>query len=296
MRGGARTGGNRRYLTLRRPMTYWIPHRDFVRDILETYGRDIRDGDFVVISEKAVAVALGYIFDESKIEESTSILIATEVLRRMWSLLGSVCRLKKETLDLIRSVPPRVLAKHKQLSLYIGGLRHFLKPVSEAGIDASNLPLSLVSLPLPNANEVASHIKRTLHRELGRDIHVLIQDTDKTFVPRFARIGFATRPSEVEGIIDLGVLAYVMGMCSRGIFKAYPTPVGYSGPRIDLQLLLNVARAAESARGWGSGRDVFEMARTFHAEPDRVTWEMLGRIKHYPVVIVRIQRGEAKSK
>ncbi len=269
-------------------MRYWMPKHEFIDDIIRTYGEYLRDGDVLAVSEKALAVALGHIYDESIIKENKVAVLATELVRRFWILMGERCRLKEETLDLLKRVPSHLMARHKQLALSIGGLKHFLKPVSEAGIDTSNLPYSYVSLPVSRAKEIADSIRESMADRLGKEVKVLVQDTDKTFLPKNICLGLATRPSQVEGIIDLGVVAYVLGMCTNG-FKAYPTPVAYSGPKMNLKLLLSIARAAESSRGWGTGRNVMEMAERFDTSFEGVTWRMLEGGTHLPVVVVRLQ-------
>jgi len=277
-----------KYLVMKKPMRYWVPGYDFSAEIIRVYGNVLRNGDFLIISEKALAIALGYIYDESIIEESRITSLATRVVRELWSIIGTRCKLGEKTITMLRSIPLELLARHKQLSLSIGGLKHFLKPVSEAGIDTSNLPYSYVSLPLQMAEEIADQIRNEISSKLGKDVSVLIQDTDKTFLLDKLSLGLATRPSKVRGIIDLGVISYILGMCTH-LFRAYPTPVAFSGPQISLRLLLNIARAAESSRGWGAGRNVVEMARRFNSGFEDVTWQMLMRENHFPAVIVRLR-------
>ena len=282
-----------RYLILRKPMRYWRPGTNFIDLILRTYSRDLRDEDFVVISEKALSVALGEILDESELEIGICVKAATDLVRKVWWLIGRICGIKGP-LEEIASLPLDIISKHKALALKVGGMKHFLKPLSEAGIDASNLPLSYVSLPLRNPNRVADDIRKNVEEETGRRVNVLIQDTDKSFLLKGSSLILATRPSEVKGLRDWGALSYLLGMCFKGLFRAFPTPVGYSGEEMDPIRLLKIARAAESSRGWGTGRDVFEMATTFGVQPNGVTWEMLEERPHFPVVIVRLKGRNAR--
>ncbi len=64
---------------------------------------------------------------------------------------------------------------------------------------------------------------------------------------------------------------------------------GVAARLIARALLLNIARAAESSRGWGTGRNVMEMARRFNTGFEGVTWHMLEKEKHFPVVVVRLR-------
>ena len=74
-------------------MRYWMPKHEFIDDIIRTYGEYLRDGDVLAVSEKALAVALGHIYDESIIKENKVAVLATELVRRFWILMGKRCRL-----------------------------------------------------------------------------------------------------------------------------------------------------------------------------------------------------------
>jgi F420-0:gamma-glutamyl ligase-like protein len=50
---------------------------------------------------------------------------------------------------------------------------------------------------------------------------------------------------------------------------------------------LAVADAADRARGYGAGRTVWDMSKRFGVDFTEVTWEMLDRVQHYPIVLVR---------
>ena len=63
-----------------------------------------------------------------------------------------------------------------------------------------------------------------------------------------------------------------------------------AGCRLDVENALRIAEAANRARGHGAGRNVWEMAENFGVSLSEVTWEMLDRVKHKPIVIVRAKR------
>jgi F420-0:gamma-glutamyl ligase-like protein len=50
---------------------------------------------------------------------------------------------------------------------------------------------------------------------------------------------------------------------------------------------LKIARIADKARGPGSGATVWDMAARFKVEVTGVSWDMLAKIAHKPIVIVR---------
>jgi F420-0:gamma-glutamyl ligase-like protein len=53
---------------------------------------------------------------------------------------------------------------------------------------------------------------------------------------------------------------------------------------------LEIAEAANRARGSGAGRTVWDMADNFKVGLTEVSWEMLETVKHKPIVILRSKR------
>jgi F420-0:gamma-glutamyl ligase-like protein len=56
---------------------------------------------------------------------------------------------------------------------------------------------------------------------------------------------------------------------------------------LNVEEALNIAELANRSRGFGAGRTVWDMAERFKVDLTDVSWEMLERVKHKPVVIVR---------
>jgi len=188
------------------------------------------------------------------------------------------------------NIPIELLASHKKLALRYGGLIHFIKPFSESGIDATNLPYFYVSLPLRNANKIVQEIRYDIIRRLGKDIAILLVDTDRTFKPKNINcIAISTRPSYIKGVIDLGGLGYIIGRTFKSLFLEYPTPVAYDGTWLGLPRILRITKLADRAMGHGFGRTVIEMLKRLNKNSfDKVTWSDMKRIKHYPAVVVNI--------
>jgi len=158
---------------------------------------------------------------------------------------------------------------------------------SEGGIDGSNLPYSYVSLPFKAPNELAEQIRQAIQSELRKNVTVMIVDTDKTFT--FMNFHFTPRPVSTRGIRSLGgIIAYTLGRFLKLNMRA--TPVAISGSTMDPETALDVADLANKARGSGAGRTVWDMAEAFNVPLTQVTWQMLDRIEHKPVVIVRAKR------
>jgi F420-0:gamma-glutamyl ligase-like protein len=175
-------------------------------------------------------------------------------------------------------------SRHKQVALQYAGLLQALMFGSEGGIDGSNLPYTYVSLPLKNPDTIAEMIQIKIHEILGKKVSVMIVDTDKT--SSFRNFHFTHRPKPIRGIHSCGgFFAYVIARF-LGV-KRRATPLTLRGRTLSVEEALNVAELANRSRGFGAGRTVWEMAEKFKVDLTGVTWEMLERVRHKPIVIVR---------
>lgn len=281
---------------LRKRFNYWFPGTDVVKEIIDKYGKHIENGDIIVIAEKALSTALGNVYDESIIQADILTKIFTFItVKILWLKLLKFVFRKRDTICILASVPLDLISAHKKLSLKYGGLKHFLKPISEAGIDTTNLPYKYVSLPLRNP-AVLRNIKLKIFRELGKYVNILVIDTDKTFKLKFLnRVVFSTRPSFIRGVIDLGAYIYIGGRIFRKYFTFYPTPVAYNGINIGLPLILRIAKICDKFMGSGLGRNIIEMLEsTGRKGLGDVTWLDMIKVYHYPVLLVKLSviRGQ----
>jgi len=276
----------------KRPFNYWYPSTDIVQEIVKKYRDVLTDGSIVVLSEKAVSVALGNIYDENLVKSDLVTKYATQLINKyLWGrILYRLFQHGEEFLKIVMNIPVEFLASHKKLTLRYGGLIHFIKPFSEAGIDATNLPYFYVSLPLRNADKIIEEIRNEAIRKLGKDIAILLVDTDKTFKPKkISCIAISTRPSYIKGIIDLGGLGYIIGRTFKSVFSEYPTPVAYKGIWLGLPRILKITKLADRAMGHGLGRTVIEMLKKLKKKNfEKVTWSDMRKIKHYPAIIITI--------
>ena len=276
---------------------YWRPGTDFAREALGAVRGLLRDGDFLVISEKAICTALGKLVDEAGVKASSlARFLASFWTRGIWGhVLGPFCGLRPETLSKLRSYPLEEGASHKQVALRLRGPLAALMWGSEGGIDGSNLPFSLVSLPLEpeEAEAIAVELAERARAELGKEVVVLIADSDRTY--SLGQLHISPRETAVRGIIGgLGAIAYVIGNALR--LRGRPTPVASSEPALGPELALRITSVAEKAMGHGAGRDVWDMAARFGVGLTEVTWEMLESIPHKPVAIVRPLRRGAQGR
>ncbi len=267
---------------------YWKPGEDYIAEIVKAIEQKVKDEDFVTISEKAISTALGNIIDESAVQPSKfAHFLAKYWMRFFWPyILGPLCHLRKITVRHLRSYPIKEGSAHKQIALEHGGFLQALMLGSEGAIDGSNLPYSYVSLPLKNPNQIAQEIQRQIISRLDKRVTVAIVDTDKTY--SLKGFHFTPRPTPLKGIHSFGgVLAYVIGRFLE--LEKRATPLAIIGSKITTEEAIEIAKIANRCRGSGSGRTVWNMAKAFRTTLTGVTWEMLDKVKHQPVVIIRLE-------
>jgi len=275
-----------RYKALALVTQYWKPGTDYAEKVVEAVKAKICDGDFVVVSEKAVATAKNCIINEEDIKPGiTAKIIAKVWMPFVWgTFLAVVCHFGKRLLERIRQYPPETGSQHKQVALQYAGFSQALMFGSEGGIDGSNLPYSFVSLPLNKPAEVAEKIRSQILQRLEKKVAVVIVDTDKTY--SFRNFHFTPRPNAVNGINSRGgIIAYVVGKAFK--LRKRPTPIAVAGAKVHVEESLIVANVADRARGPGSGATVWDMAARFRVCANGVTWGMLAEVKHMPIVVVR---------
>lgn len=268
---------------------YWKPGEDYLKQIAKTIENRVEDGDFVTVSEKAVSIALGNLVDESAVRPGwTARFLAKYWMRWVWGyLLGPLCHLREKTVQHLRAYPTEEGAAHKQVALEHAGLLQALMMGSEGGIDGSNLPYSYVSLPLTDAQQTAQEIRKHIRSVLSKRVVVIIVDTDKTY--SIAKLHFTPRPKPISGIHSFGgFLAYFIGRFFK--MKRRATPVAVADSEMPAEEALKIAEIANRAQGFGAGRTIWDTAETFGVPVTSVTWGMLDRVEHKPIVIVRPSR------
>ena len=277
-----------KYCALAVQTSYWKPNSNYLTQILKILEDKIQDGDFVVVSEKALAVATGNIIDESKIKPGGNAkFLASFWMRTIWGYyLGYLCGFGMRLLRRLRQYPLDSGSRHKQVALEQAGLMQALMFGSEGAIDGSNLAYSYVSLPLKNADVFAQKIAKALLDNFDKSVCVIVADTDKTY--RFRNFYFTPRPTPMRGIKSFGgVATYVLGRILK--FKRSSTPLAVVGSALSAGEALTITNIADRARGPGSGATVWDMAARFRVAVDGVSWEMLDAVGHKPLVIVRRQ-------
>jgi len=275
-----------KYTALAITTNYWKPQENYTDKIISALENKIEDGDFVVVSEKAISTALGNMVNEATVEPSLSSKVMSRFwMRLIWGYpLGMLCGFGKRLLKRLRNYPLESGSRHKQVVLQHSGIWQAFMFGSEGGIDGSNLPYSYVSLPLNNAEELAKNIQRKILVKLKKDVCVIVADTDKTY--KFRNFFFTPRPHPLRGIHSLGSsLTYITGRVLK--LKKSSTPLAVVGCSLEPREALKIANIADKARGPGSGATVWDMAARFQVEINEVSWEMLSAIRHKPIVIIR---------
>ena len=268
---------------------YWKPGENYLNGLLVAVEKRVANGDFVVVSEKALSTARGNIIDES----STSPSFNAKLISRLWMriawgyFLGVLCRLGPRLRRRLREYPLEAGSRHKQIALQQAGLLQALMWGSEGGIDGSNMPFSYVSLPLNKTYALAELIQKQIWLKLKKKVSVIIVDTDKTYA--FRNFYFTPHPKPMKGIHSFGgVAVYIIGRLFK--FRKRPTPLSVAGERLQAKEALKIANIADRARGPGSGATVWDMAARFNVETTGISWNMLSEVKHKPIVIVRKAR------
>ncbi len=274
-----------RYIALAVSTNYWKPYSNHPNKILNAIKDKVEDGDFVVVSEKAISTSLGNMVDEGTIKPSlVAKFLVLFWMRLIWGYpLGMLCGFGQRLLKRLRDYPLESGSRHKQVAMQYAGFWQALMFGSEGGIDGSNLAYSYVSLPLRNADELGQRLQNQIRHRLQKNVCVIIADTDKTY--KFRNFFFTPRPNPLKGIHSLGSSSYLVGRVFK--FKKSSTPLSVAGCNLSASEALKITNIADKARGPGSGATVWDMAARFKVDINDVSWEMLEAIGHKPIVIVR---------
>lgn len=268
---------------------YWRPGTDYLSEIVSKVSPVVQEGDVVTVSEKAIVTAKGLIIDESRVQPSSLAKFLSKYwIRLIWGgPLGYLTRLKHRTRIRLRNYPIEAGTLHKQTALRRVGFLQSLRHYSEGGIDASNLPFYYVSLPLPNPNLEAEKIRQVLERYLNKKLTVMIVDGDTTYSWR--NLHLAPRRVNVPGLIHFGgFLTFVIGRMFH--LKSRSTPIGLSKNRFNPDWCLSLAEISHRVRGDGAGRTVWDMVEKFGIPPESITWEMLEKVEHAGIVLLRFSK------
>lgn len=261
--------------------TGYIKPNDDLNSIINPAKEIMEDGDYLVIAETPISVSQGRLIDEAEYTPSLTAKFLTTVWSKyLWGyVFGPALKIKERTIKNLRRLPKETEA-HKEVVLQLYGLKHALKPASEAGIDLSNAPGTCVSLLPENPEQVAKDLKM----EIGKNVCVMIIDTDATYMKNGKY--FTGLPIAIEGIdADNGFFGYVKGQLSENMGS---TPLGCS-EKMDVKTALKIANIAEDYQKSLSTemKTIHSVKAVLGSEIDEVTIEDLDSITHTPAVIIR---------
>ena len=261
--------------------TGYIKPNENLDSIIKPAKEIIEDGDYLVIAETPISISQGRLIDESEYKPSFMAKFLTVFWSKyLWGyVLGPLLGIKKRTIKNLRKLPKETEA-HKEVVLKLYGLKHALKPASEAGIDLSNAPGTYVSLLPENPKKVAENIKK----EIGKEVCVMIIDTDATYMKNGNY--FTGLPIAIDGIdADKGFFGYLKGQIYENMGS---TPLGCSD-KIDVETAIKIANIAEDYQKSLSTemKTIHSVKELLGSEIDKVTIEDLDSITHTPAVIIR---------
>lgn len=275
--------------------SYWRPGFNYCKVIATLIEPVFRDGDIIVVSEKALAIAKGNLVNEEEMIPSLSAIFLAKIWSRfVWGfLLSYLCRFKPPTIKRLQHYPSIKGSQHKQTVLMYRGLIHALHYGSEGGIDLNNVPYAFACIPLNDPLNDAKHILKYIQANSKKQITLIISDTDSAF--SWKNIHFTSRSHAVDGIIALNnPLAFLIGRFLR--LKQRATPLARVGKKISVDDALRFSEIAHHARGQGAGRTIWDSAKIFGVDLSEITWNLLDSITHYPIVIIRKTRTHGVPK
>ena len=261
--------------------TGYIKPNEDLSSIINPACELMEDGDYLVIAETPVSISQGRLVDESEYVPSLKAKFLTVVWSKyLWGyIFGPLLKIKKRTIKNLRRLPKETEA-HKEVVLQLYGLKHALKPASEAGIDLSNAPGTCVSLLPENPEKVATEIKA----EINKNVCVMVIDTDATYMKNGNY--FTGLPIAIDGIeADKGVFGYVKGQLCENMGS---TPLGCS-EEISVEKALKIANIAEDYQKSLSTemKTIHSVKEVLGTSENEVTIEALDSITHTPAVIIR---------
>ena len=265
--------------------TNYIKPKESYDIIIHRASKLLKNGDFLVISETPIAISQGRLIDEMEYKPSIISILITELWSKyLWGyILGPILKIKKRTIKNLRTLPSEA-RYHKQFILENYGIKHALKPASEAGVDLSNVPGTQVCLLPTNPELVVQDISDKIRFNLNKNVTVMIIDTDVTY--QLLGIKFTSIPIAIPGIKkDLGVIGYVLGRWGK---ISGPTPLAVSKLQ-NVDESINIAKIAEECQKKNNinMETVYDMKKMFNEEITNVSIEMLESIEHTPAIIVR---------
>ncbi len=266
---------------------YWIPigPSGTVGRICKILKGRVSKRSIVIISEKALLISCGYIYDEKTININTLSRNIVKVYRAFWcNLLKNL--LKDFVYESICNVRLDDISRHAILCSRVCKLNilSLLKPVSTCGVDASGLPYYYVTYPCADYRDIINKIYRKLNPRA-----IIVADSDVSLIVRKLRIVLTSRPVFVRSCINLGVVTYILSRLRSRLFVKCPTMTYIVGDKsLSTYRGFLILRKVERFRKACYGRSVTEMSRLLGSRDyTSVTWLLMSKSgPHYPLITI----------
>ncbi|ABO36041.1 protein of unknown function DUF129 [Methanococcus maripaludis C5] len=274
-------------------------NEDFVSESINSLkkeikqGFEIKNGDFLVVSEKFIATSENNFVDESLADPKFWAYFTYYLSKYGWGyILGPLLGTRGDRVKNLRKMPKKETLKHKQIVIENLGLIYALKPASEGGIDLTNVPGTYASLLPENPEHSAKKLHKKIKEELNLDLTVMVIDTDATY--RFFNWYVTALPIAIDGIISkIGVLGYLLGKFGKRLNQGGlcgATPLAIVGnenyKKYHLKTLLYIANLSDTSQVpyTKSIHDLMKKYNTFE-----ITVDVLKEMEHSPLVVVKCE-------
>ncbi len=166
-------------------------------DSARKQGLEFRDGDIVAVTCKIVSKALGLLVNIGEIKSSPR---ALEIASKAGVSPGFIELLLRESDELLLAIPVKKIADEEAVGIYRFSRRPELArrvleeyPTiflvlrdcmlwTDAGLDSSNHPPNIYSIPPRNIDAVARELRDRIRELTGKDIAVVVCDTEAFLV------------------------------------------------------------------------------------------------------------------
>jgi len=254
-------------------------------------GFEIKNGDFLVVSEKFIATSEDNFVDESLAKPKFWAYFTYYLSRYGWGyVLGPLLGTRKDRVVNLRKMPKKETLLHKQVVIENVGLIYALKPASEGGIDLTNVPGTYAALLPKDPKKSAEKLYLKVKEELGLDLTVMVIDTDATY--RFFKWYITALPIAIDGIISkIGVFGYLLGKFGKilkqgGLCGATPLAIvgNENYKKLPMEKILYIANLSDTSQVpyTKSIHDLMKKYNTFE-----ITVDVLKEMEHSPLVIVK---------
>ena len=172
------------------------PGDDLARLVIDAASKEaggIRDGDVLVVTSKVISKAYGFLIRLDEVEPSRRALKIAEKTGGDPRFIQAVLDNSDEILFVLpfAKLVEKGVIRIERMSRNIAGAREAMKKApyklivrrggqiySSAGLDSSNHPEGVVSVPPENMDEYAREIRRRILELTGRRVAVVVTDTE----------------------------------------------------------------------------------------------------------------------